>query len=113
MSKIFATGNLEGVGDSSPVYHLEDKATGGIGFLFTGVFGATGVIDTLGVVDPYSGNPRELGFYGPSGTLEKPEFDAPGLYLYKGFIDNLKLTLSLGTALTTNIDYTIFLAPRP
>jgi hypothetical protein len=112
MPKAFASGTLVDVNDTSSLIKLEDKYTGGLGLLLTGTFGATGKI-VLRVTNP-GGADRNLKLWSPAdASRTELSFTAPGLYYVNAFINDLTLVLSLGTVSVTDIDWTLFLKPRP
>lgn len=114
MPKAFATGNLSEVTDASEKIWMPGEYTGALGLLFTGAFGGIGGTIVLEVSSYRGATPRNLKIVNPANAdVTQLQYSAPGLYYVEAFLDDLKLKLYSGQAGVTDIDWTLFLKPRP
>lgn len=111
MARVFASGTLNGSADQSDLFRLEDKYTGMIGMLFSGNFGNGNV--TLRSQDPVDSDPtRAFNNFDPRDASRSIlQYKAPGLYIFKQFFASI--IVDLAGATNADIDWVLFLPPRP
>ncbi len=112
MGKAFASGNLSGTSENSARVDLQHVAVGAIGLLLTGTWGATGLVKPE-TYDIALSADRPLGYWGNTGNKLEYNYSAVGLYYANCHVDNLIFVLTGGEAGETDIDWTLFLKPRP
>jgi len=112
MARSFASGTLTGASMSSPAISMVGKFTGVIGLLLTYNAGP-GTIRV--VTGPLGGAALRMRWIDPrDGSANSlVSCTASGLYAIPGHWESLLLILSGGTGGLTDIDYNIFLKPRP
>ena len=111
MSKIFVTGSLVDVSDSTGVIKAKFLHTGRTGILLTGVFGATGLVSLIAGEEILANVTSVTNPASSNNTLIR--WDSPGLHFVPHIYDNIALVLSLGTIGVTVINFTIFIGQRP
>lgn len=112
MARAYFTGNLSDGDDTSDIHVGQDKYTGAIGILCTGTFASGSIAVRAGKATPDLSHPY-LMTKPSTGAKIALAITAEGLYYVPGFFEDVKLVLSGGTPSTTDIDWTIFLKPRP
>lgn len=106
-----AIGKLLGVTDDLEFNFDVDIAFGAMGVLFSGVFGATGVVAFRGGIDLGQQNPPTMITDPVDGSHSGLVVDAPGLYFHHVLTGTMYFALTGGTVAVTDIDVTVF-APR-
>lgn len=110
MAKLHASGNLVNVNQTIDISCI-GKFTGAVGILFYGDFGANGVVRArLGGL----GSSHATWLLNPAtGGKTQVIFDDVGLYYMEGHFSGLRMQLSNGEDGVTDINYKIYLKPRP